>query len=104
MDKDGNDPSVKMNKFLLKYSYIHLNIYQKKKLYVLILHLKHKIPKNKKQKESYKKLETELNKKNKEKSIVLYSILCFFLNLILLAMTGFSLFIKNKINFLSNYY
>ena len=24
MDKDGNDPSVKMNKFLLKYSSKHL--------------------------------------------------------------------------------
>ena len=90
MDKDGNDPSVKVNKFLLKYS--SKDLPKEKIIRVNSSSHVQNAQKMKKKKESCKKLETELNKKDKERSIVLYSILCFFLNIILLAMAGFSLY------------
>ena len=96
MDKDSNDPSIKVNKFLLKYS--SKDLPKEKIIRVNSSSQMHNEQKLKKQKESCKKLETELNKKGKERSIVLYSILCFFLNLIILAMAGFSLyFILSKL-------
>ena len=52
----------------------------------------------KKQKESCRKLKTELNKKDKEALIIIFFILCFFLNFILVGMEGFSLyFILSKL-------
>ena len=96
MDKDGNDPSVKVNKFLLKYS--NKDIPKEKLIRVNSSSQIQNEQKLKKQKESCKKLQTELNKRDKERSIVLYSILCFFLNLILIGMAGFSLyFILSKL-------
>ena len=91
MDKDGNDPSIKVNKLLLKYSNKDLI---KDNIYVRInsKSQKENSQKLKKQKELCKKIETELNKKEKEISILRYSILCYCYNLILLGMGAFSLY------------
>ena len=90
MDKDGNDPSVKVNKLLLKYS--NKDLTKDKLIRINSTSQIQNAKKIKKQKESCKRLETELNKKDKEISIILYQILCFFLNLVLLGMGGFSLY------------
>ena len=98
MDKDGNDPSIKINKLIMKYSNKEL-LTKEKYLKVNAVSQNQNEKKIKKQKESCKRLETELNKKGKEKSIFLYSILCVFLNLVLLGFGIFSLyFVINQIS------
>ena len=103
VDKDGNDPSIKINKFISEYS--KKEIINKEK-FIKVKSLT-QIKSNqilKKKKELYKRIEIELNKKEKEKSIYLYSILCLFLNLILLGLGVFSLyFIISKLQVFKNH-
>ena len=97
LDKDGNDPSLMVNKFLSKYSSKNDKYKEKCSRKNFLISTKN-VKKPIKQKEAFKKLESELNKKKKEKSIILYSILCLFLNLILLGMGGYSLyFVLNQL-------
>ena len=101
MDKDGKDPSVKINKLIFKHS--NKNVREK------ILRLKSMTQsKNtqqiKDQKETCKKIESELIKKEKEKSIIIYFIICLLLTLILVSFCGFSLyFISSKIKTFKDY-
>ena len=97
MNKDGNDPSIKVNKLLLKYS--NKDIPKEKLIRVNSSSSQTQDEqKLKKQKESCRKLKTELNKKDKEAIIIIFFILCFFLNFILVGMEGFSLyFILSKL-------
>jgi len=90
MDKDGNDPSVKINKFLLKYS--NKDLIKDKLIRMGSTSQIKNTQKVKKQKEICKKLETELNKKEKERSIVSFFILALILNIILLGMGAFSFY------------
>ena len=90
MDKDGNDPSVKINKFLLKYS--NKDLIKDKLIRMDSTSQIKNTQKVKKQKEICKKLETELNKKEKERSIVSFFILALILNIILLGMGAFSFY------------
>ena len=90
MDKDANDPSLKINKFLLKYS--NKDVINNKLIRMDSTTQIQNTQKIKKQKELCKKIEKELNKQEKEKSIVTYSIICLFLNLILLGIGAFSLY------------
>ena len=97
IDKDGNDPSIKVNKLLLKYS--NKDIPKEKLIRVNSSSSQTQDEqKLKKQKESCRKLKTELNKKDKEALIIIFFILCFFLNFILVGTEGFSLyFILSKL-------
>ena len=97
IDKDGNDPSIKVNKLLLKYSNKDI---PKEKLIRVNSSSSQTQDEQKlnKQKESCRKLKTELNKKDKEALIIIFFILCFFLNFILVGTEGFSLyFILSKL-------
>ena len=90
-DKDGNDPSIKIEKLLSKY----LNNDKQNDKIIRINSIKQNQNTQKLQKKKiiFKKIESELKKQEKEKSIVIYTIVCFFFNIILLAMGGFSLYI-----------
>ena len=102
MDKDGNDPSIKVNKFLSKYS--NKDIIKDKIIRMDSTSQVQNTQKIKKQKELYKKIETELNKREKEKSIFSYSIICAVLNLFLLGIGAFSLyFILYKFSIFKNH-
>ena len=97
MDKDGNDPSLKIKKLLLKYS--KNDQPTSKIMRVDSMSENQNALQLKKKKETYKIIESELNKKEKEKSIIIYSIFCFFVNLVLIGMGGFSLyFILSELN------
>ena len=88
IDKDGNDPSIKVNKLLLKYS--NKDIPKEKLIRVNSSSSQTQDEqKLKKQKESCRKLKTELNKKDKEALIIIFFILCFFLNFILSKLYSF---------------
>ena len=96
LDKDSNDPSIKINKLLSKYSNKQLN---KDKLIQIDstsqIQNKEKI---KKQKKLYSQIKSGLNKNEKRKSIIFYGFICLFLNLILLGFGGVSLyFILSKL-------
>ena len=102
MDKDGNDPSIKVNKFLSKYS--NKDIIKDKIIRMDSTSQVQNTQKIKKQKELCKKIETELNKREKEKSIFSYSIICAVLNLFLLGIGAFSLyFILYKFSIFKNH-
>ena len=102
MDKDGNDPSIKVNKFLSKYS--NKDVIKDKFIRMDSTPQIQNTQKIKKQKEICKKIETELNKKEKEKSIYSFTIICLFLNLILLGIGAFSLyFILHKSTIFQNH-
>ena len=102
MDKDGNDPSIKVNKFLSKYS--NKDVIKDKFIRMDSTSQIQNTQKIKKQKEICKKIETELNKKEKEKSIFSFTIICLFLNLILLGIGAFSLyFILHKSTIFQNH-
>ena len=90
MDKDGNDPSLKIKKLLLKYS--KNDQPTGKIMRVDSISENQNALQLKKKKETYKIIESELNKKEREKSIIIYSIFCFFANLVLIGMGGFSLY------------
>ena len=97
MDKDGNDPSIKVNKFLLKYS--NKDLTKDKIIQMNSVPQNQNTQKIKKQKESCKKLETELNKREKETSVFLH-----LLNFIIFAFGGFSLyFTLIKLNSFKNH-
>ena len=97
MDKDTNDPSLKIKKLLLKYS--KNDIHSDKIIRLNSISENQNVQQSKKQKEIFKKLESKLNKKEKEKSIVLYSIICFVFNLVIFCMGAFSLyFILSELN------
>jgi hypothetical protein len=102
LDKDSNDPSLKIKKFLQKFS----NKDNPKKKYsrAITLTQSQNSQKLKKQKELYKKIETELNKKDKEKSIIILFICAILCNLVLLAIGAFSLYfiLTNLTNFKNN--
>jgi len=96
LDKDSNNPSTKINKFLLKYS--------SKKI------IKDKIVQNdsisqiqntekiKKQKKLYAQIISKLNKDEQTKSIILYGIICLLFNIMFLGIGAFSLyFIRSKL-------
>ena len=97
MDKDTNDPSLKIKKLLLKYS--KNDIHSDKIIRLNSISENQNVQQSKKQKEIFKKLESKLKKKEKEKSIVLYSIICFVFNLVIFCMGAFSLyFILSELN------
>ena len=96
LDKDSNNPSTKINKFLLKNS--------SKKI------IKDKIVQNdsisqiqntekiKKQKKLYAQIISKLNKDEQTKSIILYGIICLLFNIMFLGIGAFSLyFIRSKL-------
>ena len=90
MDKDGNDPSIKVNKFLLKFS--NKDVTKEKFIRMDSTSQLKNTQKIKKQKEICKKLETELNKKERERSIVSFFFLALALNVIILGMGAFSFY------------
>ena len=102
MDKDGNNPSIKVNKFILKYS--NKDLIKDKFIRMDSSSQIKNIQNIKKQEEIYKKIKKELNNKEIARSILLYFILCTFLNIIILGMGAFSLyFILVKLQEFRNY-
>lgn len=82
MNKEVNDPSLKINKLLLKYSNkqeMKDNLIQKDTTSQIL-----NLEGNKKQKEICKQIKNELNKRDKEKSIIFFDLICLLFNLILL--------------------
>ena len=101
MDKDGNDPSIKVNKFLLKFS--NKDVTKEKFIRMDSTSQLKNTQKIKKQKEICKKLVTELNKKERERSIVSFFFLALALNVIILGMGAFSFyFTLHKLDIFKN--
>ena len=102
MDKDSNDPSIRVNKFIFKHS--NKDLIKDKFLRMDSSSQIKNAQKVKKREETFKKIKAELNNKEKARVILLFFFLCTFLNIIILGMGAFSLyFIISKLQIFKDY-
>ena len=93
MDKDSTDPSLKVQKFLSKYSKNKDIKKEKSENRGSSISLGVNIPKKiNKEQEVYKRIENSLNKNDREKSIMIFYFLTLFSNIILIGIACFALY------------